>query len=115
MSLGYAIDGAGIFLLQQLPTFYCGFLMNFNPFDSHSNDEESEVYINAEDIGEQEIDSISRRSSSSGDDALEMELEDKLADNDKDKNEFSSDTELEDVYEQNQKIIDLLEKINNKM
>lgn len=91
--------------------------MGLNPFDSEKSEEDSEVYIDAEGSDSSSSSfSRSKDSQTDSDDTLEMELEDKLADNNQSQSESTRDNvDLQDIYDQNEEIIGLLEKINNKM
>lgn len=91
--------------------------MGLNPFDSEKSEEDSEVYIDAEGSDSSSSSfSRSKDSQTGSDDTLEMELEDKLADNNQSQSESTRDNvDLQDIYDQNEEIIGLLEKINNKM
>jgi hypothetical protein len=97
--------------------------MGLNPFDS-GNDEEvdDEVYIgDSEEVVKENEGSRSQNDRAPSDgDTLETELEEKLVGSDEghksqDTGESSAEVSLEDVHRQNEEIIDLLEKINNKI
>lgn len=99
--------------------------MGLNPFDSGSDENDEEVYIGeVEEESDTDYGGSSDRSvrerNGSNEDTLETELEEKLIGEDPETENVESDREdesvsLEDVHRQNKEIIDLLEKINNKM
>lgn len=94
--------------------------MGLNPFNSENEEADEEVYIGEpveKDEKNTEKDySPNRQDREEGDDTLETELEEKLVGT-KQKTEDSKEksVSLEDVHDQNEEIIDLLERINNKL
>ena len=93
-------------------------------FLKSDDDTEEEVYIGEPEQEEDEngrgssVSSSTKNENKEGSSTLETELEDKLVGSgQKNARDDSSDEGigLEDVYSQNEEIIDLLEKINNKI